>query len=166
MLAFPTHTALEAQCFSAFAPPISLIAPDNSSHGIIFASPHSGRLYPKGFTRRSRLPLATLRRNEDAYIDQVIAPLSAHGFPTLQALFPRCFVDVNRAPDELLPQWVDNKDGATPRAAAGLGVVPTMISEHLAIYKSSLPQTVVENRLERLYYPYHAALKSCMIRVI
>lgn len=167
MLLFPSHKALEEQCFEAFTPPVHVCTlaqsdPVQGQHGLIFASPHSGRTYPKAFTRRSRLPLAALRRNEDAYIDSLIRPLSEQGFPVLLANFPRCFVDVNRAPDELLPSWTGNTKDSTPRAAAGLGVVPTVIAEHLPIYKSGLPLDVVKARLDWLYHPYHLALKNLM----
>lgn len=171
MFSRPSHILQEEACFQAFTPPISVNKPEHYAHGIIFASPHSGRIYPPGFTRRSRLPLATLRRNEDALMDEIIAPLPAAGFPTLQAHFPRCYVDVNRAPDELLPEWdletssesandpeTANDKEATARAKAGLGVIPTMISQNLPIYKTPLAAEHINARLETLYNPYHAAL--------
>ena len=162
MLPFLTHNQAEEQCLNAFSPPITLQPATGAPQGIIFASPHSGNIYPKAFTRRSRLPLAALRRNEDAYIDRIISDLPAHGIPTLKANFPRCFVDVNRAVDETLADWGGDPDHITPRAAAGLGVVPTIIAEHLPIYKNSLPSTVLEARLKRLYTPYHDALKRLL----
>lgn len=172
MMRFQSHRQLEAQCFEVFTPPIRVANPTALSHGVIFASPHSGCVYPKGLIRRSRLPLSTLRRNEDAYMDKVIAPLEGQGFPILQAFFPRCFVDVNRAPNELLPEWQAslesdlNFDEKTPtaRAAAGLGVIPTVIAENLPIYKTTLPPTVAQDRIERLYNPYHSALKSLLVQ--
>ncbi|MEP6342957.1 MAG: N-formylglutamate amidohydrolase [Maricaulaceae bacterium] len=162
MLPFITHNQAEAQCFAVFSPPITLYRKHMNTEGVVFASPHSGSQYPKAFTRRSRLPLAALRRNEDAYIDRVISDLPLYGVPTLKANFPRCFVDVNRAPDETLPEWGGDNAPKTARAAAGLGVVPTIISEHLPIYKTPLPEAVLTARLETLYYPYHAALKNLL----
>ena len=154
--------ASEQQCFDAFSPPISVVVPEHYNHGIIFASPHSGRTYPPAFTQRTRLPVAALRRNEDALIDELITPLSGAGYPTLRAHFPRCYVDVNRAPDELLPAWQMNGDDetSTPRAKAGLGVIPTAIAEHLPIYKTPLPKEVISARIEQLYTPYHDALQT------
>lgn len=164
MFASKPHNISEQQCFEAFTPPITVTQPDSYAHGIIFASPHSGRVYPPAFTNRTRLPLAALRRNEDALMDELIAPLSAAGYPTLRAHFPRCYVDVNRAPDELSPEWVDNTESLTARAKAGLGVIPTAIAEHLPIYKTPLPKTIVTARLEKLYAPYHNALQDLMAK--
>ena len=162
MLRFITHNQADAQCFCAFSPPITLHRNRENTQAVIFTSPHSGSQYPKAFTRRSRLPFAALRRNEDAYIDRMISDLPLDGIPTLKANFPRCFVDVNRAADETLPEWGMDDTPQTARAAAGLGVVPTVISEHLPIYKTALPKTVLAERLKQLYHPYHAALKSLL----
>ena len=166
MFAFSSHKALEQQSLDAFTTPVSLSLPDTQtgaiSHGLIFASPHSGRIYPPAFTRRTRLPLASLRLNEDALMDELIAPLAPAGFPLIQAHFPRCFVDVNRAPDELLPEWTESDTKTTTHAQAGLGVIPTVIAEHLPIYKTPLPKEVIEPRLNQLYHPYHNALEDLM----
>lgn len=162
MFPFTSHNTLENQSIQAFTPPISVTQPETCYHGIIFASPHSGRVYPSSFTRRACLPLATLRRNEDALMDELIAPLAPAGFPTIKAHFPRCYVDVNRAPDELLPEWEENGKASTARAQAGLGVIPTVIAEDLPIYKTALTKEIIEARLTHLYHPYHDALQRLM----
>jgi len=160
MISLASHKWLENQTIRAFQPAVEILSPASSDCGIIAASPHSGRIYPKSFTWRSALPLPTLRRNEDAFMDKVITPLTQQGIPVLKAHFPRCYVDVNRAADEVETDWASLGTKTTPRGAAGLGVVPTMISEKLAIYKSQLPKDVMKRRMDDLYHPYHRALKS------
>lgn len=162
MMAFNSHKRLETQTLRAFDPAIETQGPAFNECGLIAASPHSGRVYPKAFTARTALPLSTLRRNEDAFMDQVIAPLAAQGIPLLKAHFPRCYVDVNRAIDEILTDWNDFGAPTTPRGAAGLGVIPTMISEKLAIYKTPLPKDVLQGRIDQLYRPYHDALTGLL----
>jgi len=153
---------LENQTLRAFDPAVETDGPTYNDSGLVVASPHSGRVYPKAFTRRAALPLSTLRRNEDAFMDDVIAPLAAQGIPLVKAHFPRCYVDVNRAVDELRPDWTELGAPTTPRGAAGLGVIPTMISESLAIYKMPLPKDVINGRIDQLYQPYHDALKRLL----
>jgi len=46
------------------AQPIALILPMRQTVPFIFASPHSGRLYPSSFARQSRLDPVTLRKSE------------------------------------------------------------------------------------------------------
>lgn len=135
--------------------------------GVVFASPHSGAIYPPDLLRRSKLSIDQLRRNEDIFIDHLFHSAIAAGAPFLRALFPRIIVDVNRAPNELPAEWEHLCDEArdtktTARAAAGLGVVPTYLSETQPIY-SRLPNLDdVSNRLERLYHPYHATLRDLL----
>ena len=154
------EAALEAECLKAFGPPVSVTKPLYWKSGVIFASPHSGHIYPKAFISRSSLNEQALRRNEDAFISELFAPVVEAGAPLLTANFPRCFVDVNRAPDELPYDWVPNANAASPRAQAGLGVIPTMLSETTAIYKRPLSLKAARGRLTALYHPYHDALQE------
>lgn len=154
------ESAFESDCLKAFAPPIHVSHPKIWRSGVIFASPHSGSVYPKAFINRSPLNLQMLRRNEDAFIAELFAPVIEYGSPLLSAQFPRCFVDVNRAPDELPFEWAPDAGQPTPRAAAGLGVVPTMLSESMAIYKKPLSYRAARARLTALYHPYHDALQE------
>ena len=157
----------EAKMLAAFEPPLSVSAPEHWRSGVIFASPHSGRIYPKSFVKRCDLPLLALRRNEDAFIDKLFASAPALGAPLLAANFPRCIVDVNRAPDELPSRWRDQASPApkrrraktiAARADAGLGVIPTSLGESVPIYSKPLGAEAVTARLQALYYPYHEAL--------
>jgi len=133
--------------------------------GVVFASPHSGSIYPQALLDQSKLSAHQLRRNEDIYIDHLFQSAVAAGAPFLRALFPRVIVDVNRAAHELPPHWDDIREDSdvaqiTPRAAAGLGVVPTYLSETLPIYHNLPHIADVKTRLEQLYHPYHAALQN------
>jgi len=154
------EASLEAECFKAFAPVVKVTKPRFWRSGVIFASPHSGDIYPKGFVTRSKLNAHSLRRNEDAFIAELFTPAVAFGAPLIAAQFPRCFVDVNRAPDELPYEWNPEGKGTSPRAEAGLGVVPTMLSETTEIYKKPLSYRAVRERLTGLYHPYHDALQE------
>lgn len=154
------ETSLETECFKAFSPAVRVNRPHMWRSGVIFASPHSGSLYPKAFVNRSELSEQALRRNEDAFITDLFAPAVDLGAPLLAAQFPRCFVDVNRAPDELPYEWTSEAKGNSPRAEAGLGVIPTMLSETTEIYKKPLSFRAARRRLATLYHPYHDALQE------
>ena len=87
-------------------PPFEIVEPAEWRAPIIFNSPHSGSVYPEEFLNASRIDLPTLRRSEDSFMDELIAELSARGFPVVRVNFPRSYVDVNREPYELDPQDV------------------------------------------------------------
>ena len=111
-----------------FDPPFEAIEPAECRGPILFNSPHSGRVYPRQFLLASRLDLATLRRSEDSFVDDLIAGVVARGHPLVRAHFPRCYVDVNREPYELDPRMFDGRlpsfaNTRSMRVAGGLGTV-------------------------------------------
>ena len=147
--------------------------PESWTSPVVFASPHSGGIYPDLLLRASPLTRRELRRNEDAFVDRLVACAPEFGAPMVSARFPRCFVDVNRASDDLPPEWREPcsgalEAGASPtaayRARMGLGVVPLVISENLSIYRHPPSREAVKARVEALYKPYHDTLRSLLHR--
>src|SRR5437870_6233764 len=84
--------------------PFDIAEPAHWRAPIIFNSPHSGTTYPHEFLITTRIDMATLRRSEDSFMDELIAGLAAKGFATMRVNFPRSYVDVNREPYELDPR--------------------------------------------------------------
>lgn len=144
---------------AAFEPPVNLYRPKHWVTPVIFASPHSGNKYPASFLSQSRLHLRDLRRNEDVYIDRLYSSALDWGAPLIAAKFPRCFVDVNRAVDELPRKWRESSEPSTARAENGLGVVPTFIAERMPIYKRPLSAEQASARIKALHKPYHTLLE-------
>ena len=138
--------------------------PATQTAPVVFASPHSGRNYPAGFLAASRLDAVTLRRSEDAFVDQLFAAAPGHGSPLLGALFPRAYVDPNRESFELdpamfedpLPGYVNTR---SPRVAAGLGTVARVVASGEEIYRRKLVFADALRRIDTLYRPYHRALQ-------
>ncbi len=120
-----------------------------------------------GFLASSRLDSHAIRRSEDAHVDRLIAGVPALGAPTVQALFPRAWIDVNREPSELDPSMFDGplarpvrRDSA--RVRAGLGIIPRVVSGGMEIYAGSLPAREAERRIATAYVPYHDTLASLL----
>lgn len=153
----------------ALDPAFSLVKPEtNTAPGVVlFNSPHSGRIYPARFMAMSRLNKIDIRRSEDAFIDQLLSGVTATGAQLLHAHFPRAFLDVNRAADELDPAMFD---GVLPHAnknrsahlAAGLGVIPRNVSEKHKIYQAPMPVAEALWRIETFYRSYHKVLAQTM----
>ena len=125
----------ETEALRAMMPGHTVRQPGTWRAGVVFASPHSGNIYPQAFRDQSVLSAAQLRRNEDMFVDRLVAGCVEAGAPLLSARFPRCYVDVNRAPTELPQDWSVAPIKETARAAAGLGVVPTHLGERTPIYR-------------------------------
>jgi N-formylglutamate amidohydrolase len=153
-----------------FAPPFEVIEPAACRAPILFNSPHSGRVYPRSFLLASRLDLATLRRSEDSFVDELIAGVVERGHPLMRAHFPRCYVDVNREPYELDPRMFDGRlpsfaNTRSMRVAGGLGTVARVVGDAQEIYDQRIPVDDALRRIEGLYKPYHRLLRRLMTKI-
>ena len=137
----------------------------------IFNSPHSGRQFPSQFLRQSRLPLASLRKSEDCYVDELFMACVAHGAPLLRALASRSYIDLNREPYELDPRMFSGElpgyvNTGSPRVAGGLGTIPRVVSEGEDIYRGRIDFAEVRHRIEQIYVPYHRTLSALVNEVL
>jgi N-formylglutamate amidohydrolase len=151
-------------------PPFEIVEPAEWRAPIIFNSPHSGSVYPEEFLNASRIDLATLRRSEDSFMDELIAGLGERGFPVIKVNFPRSYVDVNREPYELDPRMFAGRlpsfaNTRSMRVAGGLGTIPRVVGDGQEIYRDRLPVEDALSRIETLYKPYHRALRRLIHRV-
>jgi len=147
--------------------PFDVIEPLHQTAPVVFASPHSGRDYPASFVAASQLDPVSLRRSEDAFVDDLYEQAPRLGAPLLRALFPRAYVDPNREPweldpemfDDALPDWVRT---STPRVRAGLGTVAKVVTDGAKIYADKMDFAEAQTRVETCYKPYHAALEGLL----
>jgi N-formylglutamate amidohydrolase len=145
-------------------PPFEVLEPGECRGPVLFNSPHSGSIYPRAFLTTSRLDIATLRRSEDSFVDELIGGVVACGFPMMRAHFPRCFVDVNREPYELDPRMFDGRlpsfaNTRSMRVAGGLGTVARVVGDAQEIYDQRIPVDDALRRIESLYKPFHRTLR-------
>jgi N-formylglutamate amidohydrolase len=144
-------------------PPFVLIEPFRRTTPLIFASPHSGRRYPRDLVASARVGMGSLRRSEDAFVDELFAGAAAHGAPILAAAVARAYVDLNRDPSELDPEMFSEPPVAamhSARVQAGLGAIPRIAGDGQEIYWRKLPGAEAERRLATVYRPYHAMLAA------
>ncbi|MEN0653340.1 MULTISPECIES: N-formylglutamate amidohydrolase [Hyphobacterium] len=156
---------------TAALPPVEVLRPLRGTAPVIIASPHSGRAYPERFLEQSALSLDLLRRSEDAFMDELYASAPAAGLTLVLATFPRVYVDPNRSADELDPLLTgDRTDPLTPirspRAHAGLGVVPRLGADGLSIHSGLLDRAEIAHRIALCHTPYHAALEAEIARTV
>jgi N-formylglutamate amidohydrolase len=141
------------------------MAPAEWTAPAVFNSPHSGRQFPEDFLRQTRLPLMTLRKSEDCFVDELFLSCVDHGAPMLRALVPRSYIDLNREPYELDPRMFSGElpgyaNTGSPRVAGGLGTIPRIVSEGEDIYRGRLDFAEARKRIEQIYIPYHRTLSA------
>lgn len=145
--------------------PYTLRRPLHQKYPFVLASPHSGRHYPDSFIAASLLAPPELRRSEDAYADLLFDGAAA-AIPMIAARFPRAFLDANRRPDELDPAMFEEPPPGpaecTAHVSAGFGIIPKIVREGSVINRYRLAALDAEERIEKLYRPYHCALRAAM----
>ncbi len=153
---------------SELNPPFVVARPRELTAPLLFNSPHSGRIYPRAFLAASKLDALTLRRSEDSYVEELFGFVVGLGAPLLYAHFPRAYLDVNREPYELdpalfrdgLPHYANTQ---SVRVVGGLGTIARIVSESDEIYREPLSLVAALERINRLYTPYHATLRSLLL---
>jgi N-formylglutamate amidohydrolase len=136
---------------------------ETAATALVFASPHSGRIYPPGLMAASCLDAEAIRQSEDAHVDDLISGAPAHGATVIAARLARAWIDVNREPWELDPAMFEDElpsyaQGRTARVAAGLGSIARIVSDGQEIYHRKLTFAEALARVEAVHRPYHAAL--------
>jgi N-formylglutamate amidohydrolase len=152
-----------------FEPPYVITEPASQRAPFVFNAPHAGAIYPASFLAVSRLDPVTLRRSEDAFVDELFAPATALGAPLMAARFPRAYLDVNREPYELDPRMFDGRlppfvNSRSMRVAGGLGTIPRIVADGQEIYAGRLPVDDALRRIDHLYKPYHRTLRQLVHR--
>lgn len=147
--------------------PFSIVRPARSIGCAVFASPHSGRLYPADLLEASRLSPQALRRSEDAYVDALFAHAPGLGAPLICAAYARAYVDLNRAPYDLDPGMFADRLPAFARegrgrAKGGLGSVARIVAEGEEIYRRKLTFAEADARIRAIHAPFHAALEGLL----
>ena len=74
---------------------------------VLFDSPHSGTEYPEDFG--TAVPENLVRDCADLYVDELYSSAPKHGGTHLCALFPRAYIDPNRAESDIDAELLDGE---------------------------------------------------------
>ena len=129
---------------------------------LVFASPHSGDVYPDDMGAVAT-PRA-VRSAEDVAVDRLIETGPDEGAALIAARIGRAYIDLNRAPDEWDPALIDGValERVSAKALAGYGVAPRLAGDGSPLYDRRLTLDEAKARVARVHAPYHAALGELM----
>lgn len=130
---------------------------------LVLDSPHSGEAAPDDF--QPAVSKSAWLHAADRYVDQLFAEAPSLGVPLLRAQFPRIYLDVNRAVDDLDPAMIADGWNAnlapSAKARLGKGLVWTNVPpDAAALYDAPLSSEAIKRRIARCYHPYHRALAT------
>lgn len=138
----------------------TLFEPEEVSLPLLVDSPHSGRIYPSDFDYQC--DFLELQETEDNHLDILLQDVPAYGATLLQCEFPRCYIDVNRAVDDiddiLLSDTPDVAIHPTLRSKAGYGLVRRLAKPGIPIYDHLLEMDEINHRINKYYLNYHKVL--------
>ena len=148
-------------------PAVDVRRPTGPATPLVFASPHSGRLYPAEMLAASSLSASAIRKSEDALVDGLIEAATEFGVSLISARYARAYMDVNRDPYELDPAMFEDElppfaRGRSPRIAAGLGAIARVVGDGQEIYDRKLLFADARRRIEGVHLPYHQALSGLL----
>lgn len=140
--------------------------PDSDGISLLFDSPHSGVAYPADFGYA--IAFDRLRGLEDTYVNEFFDQAPRHGACWLEALFPRSYIDPNRAVTAVDPALLDEPfPGAIPTRDDQLGrsLIWRTVQSGEPIYDRKLTVAEIRNRIGAYYLPYHMAIRSTLLRL-
>jgi len=144
---------------------LSIEGETNQSIPLVLDSPHSGTEYPADFKHTA--DPALLRQAEDTHVHTLWQGALAAGAVMLHAHFPRAYVDVNRAHDDIDPAHLEGIYPAPLRPSVksqlGIGLCWTRVPpEGEPLYATPLTVTEVLNRVQTYHKPYHQQLRRLL----
>ena len=143
--------------------PVSVRRPAQAALPIVIDSPHSGTVYPADFGHSA--PFELLRRGEDLYVDRLYEHAPDFGATFIAANFPRAYIDPNRLLADIDEALLDapwpGDVAAGPKTRLGIGLIWRLLGD-VPVYQRKLSVAEVQQRIERCYRPYHAALDQAI----
>lgn len=135
---------------------------------LLIDSPHSGAHRPADF--HSEAPLQALLSGWDAFIDVLWMSAVEQGGALVSALFPRVYIDPNRAETDLDPALLSEPwpEPTCPQAysARGMGLIRRDALPGVPMYRTGLSVAAVRHRIEAFYRPYREALTRAAERAV
>jgi N-formylglutamate amidohydrolase len=131
---------------------------------LVLDSPHSGTEYPADFEHLP--PRAVVRQAEDTHVADLYAMAPEFGATLIEALFPRAYIDPNRALSDMDPALLSEPWpgplSPSHKTELGIGLVWRLAQGGVPMYARPLTVAEVERRIARCYEPYHAAVAAAL----
>jgi N-formylglutamate deformylase len=135
---------------------------------LVLDSPHSGTAYPEDFGHVC--DRHALRRVEDTHVERIFEFAKELNATLIAARFPRSYIDVNRAHDDIDVALLDEPwpDPVQPSAKVrlGKGLVWRTLDDGTPIYDRVLSVSELQRRISSCWHPYHHALSDAVMAAV
>ena len=131
---------------------------------VVFDSPHSGLDYPADFEPVASR--AAILSTWDAYVDELWGGVPAAGASLVTALFPRAYVDANRAANDIDPDVLEtpwpHRVVHSEYTRRGMGLIRRFALPDVPMYARPLSLAAVRRRIGSYHRPYRRALRETL----
>jgi len=130
---------------------------------LILSIPHSGECYPDDFFPNHELSFAVLDHPNDKFVDQLYGARNELNIASVQANFPRSYIDVNRHQHDIDLDMLAEEGKWYGRAqptglASGTTLFWSRTKEIYQVYNRKLSHAELKNRIATCFVPYHQSL--------
>ncbi len=152
---------------AAIDQPFRIHYPVDQTSAVVLDSPHSGRNFPIDFGHQ--LSESQLRSGEDVDIHVLYEKAPGVGAAFLEALFPRTYIDPNRAAGDVDLALLDRPWPFTEapyafapsgKAAIGKALIWRTIDDATPIYAGLMTPEQVKYRIDHYLLPYQNSLRE------
>ncbi len=144
-----------------------MLEPTSPPIPVVVDSPHSGMIWPADFGTIA--PREAILTTWDAYVDDLWAGAREAGATLIAATFPRAYLDVNRAADDIDLEVVDagwpTVVRPTDYTRRGMGLIRRLALPGVPMYDRRLTVAEIQARLDGCYHPYRRALAEMTDRL-
>lgn len=138
-------------------PPFDRIDPTGRETPVIVEVPHAGLDIPPAFLEPLVAPARAIARDADLYVDRLYADAPVEGATLLVARASRYAIDVNRGEGDIDSDVVE---GGRGDIRVHHGLIWRTTSDGEAALSRRLTREELEERLDRIWRPYHHELAS------
>tara|TARA_B100000579_G_C22777230_1_gene827273 strand:- start:533 stop:1393 length:861 start_codon:yes stop_codon:yes gene_type:complete len=141
---------------------------EKSNLPFILTSPHSGSKFPRGFFKNNNLNESKrkLLMVSDLYVDELIENIKPYNLVKLLSQYSRAYIDLNRSVNEI-DYTILNKKPKTYKnfivsgyTKNGYGLIHTKTFDQKDIYKNPLSSNDINERISKIYEPWHQRLEK------
>lgn len=131
---------------------------------VLLSVPHAGRAYGPELLASARVGRVALAMLEDPLVDRLAELAIGSGAAAMIASAPRALIDLNRSLDDLDPAMVTPPTDrpTSRRAAAGLGLIPSRLAGHGALWRRPLSADEVRRRIDDVHQSYHERIAAAL----
>ncbi|ARO15853.1 formiminoglutamase (plasmid) [Ketogulonicigenium robustum] len=148
---------LNSSLFDAIPGVLDVAAPRVAPICVVYDSPHSGVDLPAGF--HPSVSADMVLKATDTHVDALFDNAPATGAPLLRALFPRSFLDVNRAESDVDVEMLDapwpHPVLGSAAAKRGMGLAWRFAWGDTLMHDVPISVAEMEARIATYWQPYH-----------